>query len=719
MSGILCSLPRRARPWHKPLANARPSRILFGLAALLVLAIGALTTGLVLHFRSLAIAEAEREIGNLNLLLAEQTARSLQHVDFLLGAVAERFAAANPAERADRGHLIPRMAELIADTPQLRTMLIAGPDGQVRFATGTRENFAIADRSYFLAQRDGNPGLFISEPVSARGGLAGASIFVASRRLTRTDGTFDGVVAISLDPRYFYALLGPLDLRNASAVALIRADGTCLMRYPGAITTEPFCGNLGSLAEQVARTPADLYGDRDPESGEARRISYRRVGTLPVFSAVSLRTDTVLQQWRGEARVFVLGALFATAILCLLIFFLAKEVGRREQLAEALRASEERFRNWAEASSDWFWEQDENLRFTFVSSGVSSVLGRPPSGVLGRTRREIVAHGVSAERWRQHDDELAARRPFRDFRYQTVGKDGLLRTFSVSGKPVFGKAGEFRGYAGTARDVTAEIRAEQRLVEAKVDAEAASRTKSEFLAVVSHELRTPLNAIIGFSEVINCEILGPIGKAKYREYAGDIFAAGRHLLDLINNILDMSKIEARRMELSEEMVDLRSLAASCVKIVERQAAERRIALLTRIPEDLPLLHGDEMRVKQILLNLLSNAVKFTLSEGSVTLGARRTPEGRLEIIVADTGIGMTEAEIAVALEPFRQIESAHIRKHEGTGLGLPLVKAFVEMHGGTLELRSGRGEGTTVLVTMPAERVAAALPAEMGQRKAG
>jgi PAS domain S-box-containing protein len=701
----LATRPLAAGPhrWRRLLATIRPSAALFGLAAVLVIVLTGVTVGLLWHLRALALDEATREARNLDLVIAEQIARSLQHVDFLLRALADRLPDADGG--IGRPSMAEQMAALIANTPQLRSLSIAGPDGVVyERANPGRVPFYIGDRSVFTAQRD-NPamGLFVSEPFVSRSD--GQPMIGVSRRINRSDGAFNGVVAAAVEPSYFTAIYGALDLHKASIVTLLREDGTCLIRYPG---DGALCPTEKWSVAHLRAAPSGTYRDIDPDDGTERIVTYDRASGLPLVSTVSTRVDTVLRDWRRQARLLSVGATVAAAILCTLIFLLAKEMRRREALAVALRANEERFRNFAEASSDWFWEQDETLRFRYLSDAVFVKSGLPVAAHLGKTRREVVTRGVSAEQWRQHDADLAARRPFRDFRFQRLDAAGTVRHISISGKPVFDEAGRFRGYAGNARDITREIMAEQRLIETKAEAEAASRTKSDFLAVISHELRTPLNAIIGFSDVINREVLGPIGSVKYREYAGDILSAGRHLLGLINNILDMSKIEAQKMQLFEETIEVAALAASSVKIVERQAADTQIGLAIEIPADLPPLRGDEMRLKQILVNLLSNAVKFTAAKGCVTLSARLLADGALEIAVADTGIGMSEEELALALQPFRQVESALARRHEGTGLGLPLVKAFVEMHGGTLTLHSAPGSGTTAHVVLPAARVVVA-----------
>jgi len=232
----------------------------------------------------------------------------------------------------------------------------------------------------------------------------------------------------------------------------------------------------------------------------------------------------------------------------------------------------------------------------------------------------------------------------------------------------------------------------------------ASRAKSNFLALMSHELRTPLNAIIGFSEVIAGEFFGPTGSDRYRSYAGDIHGAGRHLLALINDILDLSKAEAGKLELHCETVDLSAIVRDSVTLIADKARTQGIRILTHFPPGLPPIFADALRIKQIMVNLLSNAVKFT-EAGSVEIAAEVTEKSEFSFRVTDTGVGMDPAMIPIALEPFRQIDSALARKFEGTGLGLSLVKSLVERHEGRLEIESALNQGTTVRVVFPASRI--------------
>jgi signal transduction histidine kinase len=231
-----------------------------------------------------------------------------------------------------------------------------------------------------------------------------------------------------------------------------------------------------------------------------------------------------------------------------------------------------------------------------------------------------------------------------------------------------------------------------------------SRTKSAFLASMSHELRTPLNAVIGFSETMMMEAFGPMGSQRYKDYAADINASGAHLLSLINDVLDLSRLDEGQGELHEEDFDIGELIANTLRMVAGQAAKARITLSTQIAPDLPLLRADKRRIKQILLNLASNALKFTPANGKVRVRAAQTPDG-LCLSVADTGIGIAPDDIPKALERFGQVDSSLSRKYEGSGLGLPLARQFTELHGGRLTLESVVDRGTTVTIILPASRL--------------
>ncbi|MGQ0664963.1 MAG: ATP-binding protein [Pseudomonadota bacterium] len=544
---------------------------------------------------------------------------------------------------------------------------------------------------------------------------------------------------------------------------------------------------------------------------------------------ISTAEEVVLADWRRQAiTVGLVG--FAAAGLALFLAFLVRQMARREASEAVLRQSEERYRDFTAAASDWDWEQDADLRFTYAGSSDHSAIR--PSDVLGRTRREIVSMGVTEEQWRQHDADLAARRPLRDFRFQRLDPSGGVRHISVSGNPRFGADGRFLGYRGVARDIKREVEAaereatahrrlrdvfesaghgqalfdaDDRLVlcnkrcadmfpelaslllpsvrfetcvreaarrggyhqgvgdlESWVDkrlalhrnlpssheqgladgrsllvgehrtaeggtlvswtditamelrerefqaareaAQIANRTKSEFLANMNHELRTPLNAIIGFSELLAYRIAGKLSDVQ-RQYVEDIRTSGHHLLAIINDVLDMSTVEAGKLTLREEAVDIAGAVRTCMRLVAPRLDETAVRLDAVLPADLPRLHADAVRVKQIVLNLLSNAVKFSPGSGRVRVAAAQREDGSLAISIADTGIGMTEAEIALALQPFRQVDNSLSRKYEGTGLGLPLAKSLVELHDGRLEIASVPGAGTTVSAVFPPGRV--------------
>jgi signal transduction histidine kinase len=280
-------------------------------------------------------------------------------------------------------------------------------------------------------------------------------------------------------------------------------------------------------------------------------------------------------------------------------------------------------------------------------------------------------------------------------------KDGRTFWNEVNISPLRDEGGRLIHFVGILQDVTNRIRTEENLREAKNQAEIASRTKSEFLANVSHELRTPLNAILGFSEVMQMEFFGPLGAPQYRDYAKDVHDSGQLLLDLINDILDLSKIEAGRMELFPESVPVAEVFEACLRLVAGRADAGGVALGSSLPDELPPMLVDRRAIRQVLANLLTNAIKFTPKGGRVELTARASDDGAIEIEVSDTGIGIAAKDVPKVLEPFGQADNPLTRRQQGTGLGLPIVKALVEQSGGLFRLASEPGRGTKVTIRLP------------------
>jgi signal transduction histidine kinase/HAMP domain-containing protein len=257
------------------------------------------------------------------------------------------------------------------------------------------------------------------------------------------------------------------------------------------------------------------------------------------------------------------------------------------------------------------------------------------------------------------------------------------------------------GFVLIVSDITELKEREAALQQAKDQAEAASRAKTEFLANMSHELRTPLNAVIGLSEVIAGEVLGPIGQPKYKEFAGDIVSSGRHLLDIINDILDSVKLQSGKMTLHLQPTAIGEIVEAAIRIVREQAESAQIKLITNIEPNIALVNGDTIRLRQVVLNLISNAIKFTPKGGLIAVTAQQI-DNDVRVAVSDTGIGIAAEDIPKALEPFNQVDNSLSRKYGGTGLGLPLSKLYVEGHGGTLTIESVHGHGTTVSFSLPA-----------------
>lgn len=378
---------------------------------------------------------------------------------------------------------------------------------------------------------------------------------------------------------------------------------------------------------------------------------------------------------------------------------------------QALRDSDKRLRDFVRASSDRFWELDAKLRFTVLMD----LKGQPGSDAsryqLGLTPWEAAdADPETDPVWRDHRDLLERHEAFRDFRYAVRSKSGKRRHWRISGVPVFDADGVFQGYRGTSvdeSDYREELQQAQLALRGALrDAETANRAKSMFLATVSHELRTPLNAIIGFSDLLVSEVFGPLGDPRYTAYARDVQSSGHSLLSLIEDMLDLTRVEIGQIMLRESRVDVASEISASVAMVRSRQTGESAPIEVAVPDDLPPVWADGRLIRQVLFNLISNASKFTMSDGRIAIEAEICIDG-LEIRIRDTGIGIRARDIDKVLRPFEQVDSALNRKYEGIGLGLPLSKAFVELHGGTLSIQSELDTGTTVVVRLPGERIGA------------
>jgi len=390
------------------------------------------------------------------------------------------------------------------------------------------------------------------------------------------------------------------------------------------------------------------------------------------------------------------------------------DVTEEKQIEQTLRESEARYRqaervaglvHWSSvgaATSRW---QEPKLTFSDTAAAFFGL----PAGSLPLTTIDFIDQVVHP------DDRERLRRSFADLtrdkveeftlEYRIQRKDGSVAVVSEIGRRFLSDDGRLQSAFGTIQDITERKQTEDALRRAQMEAEIANRAKSQFLANVSHELRTPLNAIIGFSEIMNGELMGPLGSPLYKEYASDIHESGRHLLAIINDILDLSRVEAGQTALNESMIEIHKLVAACLILVRGKAHAGGLTISVEAQATVPEIVGDERLLKQTLLNLLSNAIKFTPKGGAIRITTKATPAG-IEIAVMDSGIGMSESELAKVAKPFVQLENWLVRKYEGTGLGLSIAKAFCELHGGRLEIVSAPGRGTTATIHLPTSRIA-------------
>ncbi len=450
---------------------------------------------------------------------------------------------------------------------------------------------------------------------------------------------------------------------------------------------------------------------------EAVRNQRPLLDTLNELVAYQVRTSAMRSAHIKESQkdilavaVFAAVAILGLSILISLYAYrrevyqtnqLVREIAERKQAEDAALEAQARLSGILQIAPDAVISVGGDMNIQLFNQGAERIFGYTAGQVLGQPleilmpeyfrknhRRLVEEFGRSDESYRLMDrrqDVLGLRKDGTEF-----PASASVTKLDIHGEKIF---------TVMLQDITERKRAEESLMEAKEGAETASRSKSEFLAAMSHDLRTPLNAILGFAEIISRQHLGPIAD-KYREYAEDIHSSGELLLSLVDDILDLSAIEAGKQSLNKENISITDVVAECEVLVKEKARFQGIELTTKVPEDLPLLYADRRAIKQILINLLSNAIKFTPEGNGIELKATAVDDHHI-FEVSDTGSGIPADKLATITDPFVRGETDPHKNREGTGLGLTIVKSLVDLHDGELDIKSAVDKGTTVTVSIP------------------
>ena len=439
------------------------------------------------------------------------------------------------------------------------------------------------------------------------------------------------------------------------------------------------------------------------------------VSLLDALAHVIGRWSFVLSMALGLAAGFMLLPVAGHELKGAVISFgaiLIAAVATRQALARARQSEalqqrlldEASYHAFVDAAIEGFFRTTRDGHYLIANPALARVYGYDSPEQL---RTELTDIGqslyVDPNRRAEFQGLMAADAKVKDFVSQIRRRDGTPIWISENARTVTDEDGQFLFYEGTVADITLQRESEEATRRALIETQEAARAKAAFLAAMSHELKTPLNAVIGFSDLMRQELFGPVNEPRYRAYIADIHDNGRRLLGMINDILDLSRIESRLLDLEDDAVCIpEAVTAACDAVLEDKPDAAAIDI--DLPAHLPLLKVDPRRLHQILTHLLSNAVKFTPAEGRIAVRAFVTKDGAIAIAVSDTGIGMEPERIGHALEPFKQLDSRLSRRFEGVGLGLPLANALVRLHEGTLAIESTPGAGTIVTICFPPER---------------
>ncbi len=682
------------------LGRLRRNIIILGAVFIAIVVVGSAATVMRTHKR--AIDQAERNAQNLVSALQEHAGGAFQAVDMALADMvfdAETLGPAQTAHGAAWRRTLVAKDELL---PQVRNIALIDSNGNLLAEsispTDGRSNFS--DRPYFTFHRD-NPSKDLHIGVPVQSVRTGNWIIPVSRRIDRPDGSFGGVAVAIVDPAYFSEFYKSLDIGEGGTVWIFNGERQLLVREPALPELYAQGYKAKTIGEALDNTPAGTFIAPSPVDGVDRIMSYRSVPDVPIVVAIGIRLDVALTNWRRDTgyRAMVITAILAlvTALVYVLI--------RNLSVAQRAQDSQARLYEAIEGMSEAIVLYDADERFVMCNTSHREIYPETSSlNQPGVPYEKILRAWTETGQIRLPpglDPETFIQTRLRQFRHP--GEPVDMQQIGDRWMQISERRTPDGGLIRVATDITELKRQQEMLSEARDAAEASNRTKSLFLANMSHELRTPLHAILGLSEIIRDQ---PDLEAPVPEYGKMIHDSGQHLLNLINDILDMSKIEAGRYELVEEPVVLSELAQSCLTITSTRANMAGVHLSDQVAATLPPVKADARALKQVLLNLLSNAVKFTPAGGRVTLSAAPEPDGTMALRVADTGVGIAAEDLGRVAEPFWQADPSHARKYGGTGLGLSISKHLIALHGGSMQVESAVGRGTTVTVRLPKERVA-------------